>query len=219
MATMKKTRKYYFTVEGETEQWYFEWLQKQINDEPSSNCNAAIKCVVQKDPLKYTKTLTVTHKTIVTHVVDYESGEPVHTKQFAAMLERMRKAESLGKQIKYRLGYSNFSFELWMVLHKTDCNGHLTHRDHYLALLNRAYAESFENLDQYKHEDNFHRILRKLSLADVRLAVQRAEAITRNNEESGYVLQKQKGYSYYRENPSLSIGVAIAGILRECGLM
>ena len=30
MAIMKQTVKYYFTVEGETEQWYLQWLQKQI---------------------------------------------------------------------------------------------------------------------------------------------------------------------------------------------
>lgn len=28
----KQTKKYYFSVEGETEKWYLEWLQKQIND-------------------------------------------------------------------------------------------------------------------------------------------------------------------------------------------
>ena len=27
----KQTKKYYFSVEGETEKWYLEWLQKQIN--------------------------------------------------------------------------------------------------------------------------------------------------------------------------------------------
>lgn len=27
----KKNKKYYFSVEGETEQWYLEWLEKYIN--------------------------------------------------------------------------------------------------------------------------------------------------------------------------------------------
>ena len=26
------------------------------------------------------------------------------------------------KNITYKLGYSNFTFELWMILHKQDCN-------------------------------------------------------------------------------------------------
>lgn len=27
----KENRRYVFTVEGETEQWYFDWLEDQIN--------------------------------------------------------------------------------------------------------------------------------------------------------------------------------------------
>ena len=29
----KETRKYYFSVEGETEHWYLNWLQNTINAE------------------------------------------------------------------------------------------------------------------------------------------------------------------------------------------
>jgi len=36
MGNRKITRKYYFTVDGETEQWYFEWLAKQINCTPDA---------------------------------------------------------------------------------------------------------------------------------------------------------------------------------------
>lgn len=32
----------------------------------------------------------------------------------------MESAQNLGKSIKYKLGYSNFTFELWMILHKND---------------------------------------------------------------------------------------------------
>jgi len=28
---MKENRKYYFTVEGETEKWYLQWLQDTVN--------------------------------------------------------------------------------------------------------------------------------------------------------------------------------------------
>ena len=29
----KETNKYYFSVEGETEQWYLEWLEKTIQSD------------------------------------------------------------------------------------------------------------------------------------------------------------------------------------------
>lgn len=32
MIKRKSILKYYFSVEGDTEQWYLEWLQNQINN-------------------------------------------------------------------------------------------------------------------------------------------------------------------------------------------
>ena len=34
---MKKTKKYYFSVEGETERQYLKWLQNTINNIPDDN--------------------------------------------------------------------------------------------------------------------------------------------------------------------------------------
>jgi len=217
MAKRKITRKYYFSVDGETELWYFKWLEKQINNSGaiyrvSFNCK-------KKDPLKYAKNLTITQPTEVTHVFDYESHEQVHSTHFKTTLERMREAGRLGKSISYKSGYSNFAFELWIVLHKSDCFGSLVHRSKYLTAINRAFNEHFENLDQYKHESNFLRVLKKLHLQDVKDAVLRAKAITNRNKEYGYSLMNYKGYLYYRENPSLSIWESVSNILSDCGLI
>lgn len=219
MARMKEHRKYYFTVEGETEQWYLQWLQNQINTEPASIYKVSLDCPIQKNPVKRAKSLIITGKTDITHIFDYESDEDVHTTQFQTALDRMKKAQSLGKEIKYHLGYSNFTFELWMILHRMDCNRSFTHRRQYITPINRAYDENFEDLDQYKHEDNFKRVLGKLTLADVRRAIERAKMVMQRNEECGYVLLQYKRFRYYRENPSLSIWESIENILRECELM
>ncbi len=106
-----------------------------------------------------------------------------------------------------------------MILHKANCNGALTHRRQYLTPLNRAYGEQFEDLDQYKHEDNFKRVLSKLSLDDVRMAIQRAKIIMQRNQESGCIPMQYKGYSYYRENPSISLWEIIQKILSDCKLL
>lgn len=55
MAKRKPTNKYYFSVEGETEQWYLKWLQDTID------------CPVRKNPLKHAKSLTVTRKIEIYH--------------------------------------------------------------------------------------------------------------------------------------------------------
>jgi hypothetical protein len=215
----KENRTYYFSVEGETEQWYLEWLQRTINDEPAAKYTVKLDSKIQKDPLARAKRLTILNKTEITHIFDYESEEPIHAQQFKTALDRMKKAQDSGKNIKYQLGYNNFTFELWIILHMADCNGALTNRHQYLAPLNRAYHENFENLDQYKHEDNFKRILSRLTLDHVREAILRAKTIMQRNKELGYVLQQYRGYKYYKENPSLSIWEAVERILTDCQLI
>lgn len=218
MTNRKITNTYFFTVDGETELWYFEWLEKQINENPDAKYRVSLKRK-KKTPLKYAKSHTVLERTEITHIFDFESEEAVHTDHFFKMLDEMKKSELLGKQIKYKSGYSNFTFELWMVLHKSDCSGSFAHRRQYLEPINRAYGEHFGNLDQYKHENDFKRVLGKLCLEDVKNAVHRAKAITDKNEENGYTLHEYKTYKYYRENPSLAIWETVERILCECGIM
>ncbi|WP_367568192.1 RloB family protein [Lacrimispora sp.] len=215
----KENRTYYFSVEGETEKWYLDWLQDLINANPAAKYTVKLDSKIQKDPLARAKGLTILGKTEIIHIFDRESEEDVHVTQFKTTLDRMKMAQSIGKSITYRLGYSNFTFELWMILHKSDCNGSLTHRSQYLVPLNKAYNEKFENLDQYKHEDNFKRILKQLTLEHVHAAIQRSKAIMRRNQESGYILQEYKRYKFYKENPALSIWESIEKILRECELL
>ena len=120
------------------------------------------------------------------HICDVESNEQVHVDKFKNILSEMREAKAQ-KKISYVLGYSNFTFELWMVLHK--------------------------------REDAFVRCLKKLTLENVRAAVQRAETITSLNEKAGKALAQYKGYSYYRDNPALSIHIVVKTILDECGVL
>jgi len=215
----KKNNTYYFSVEGETEKWYFEWLQRTINANSESLYTVKFDCSKQKDPLKRAKGLVVLAKTEITHVVDRESEETIHVRQFETMLNRMKEAENLGKSIKYNLGYSNFAFELWIVLHKSDCYSSLTNRRQYLPFINHAFFEQFENLNHYKEEANFKRILGKLTLDDVKEAIKRAEYIMRIKHENGYLPRQYKGYKYYTENPSLSVWEIVKKILFDCGLL
>lgn len=196
-----------------------DWLQNAINAAPEATYTVKLDSKIQKNPLARVKRLTILEKTEITHVFDRESEEPSHIKQFQTTLDQMKAAQTIGKSIKYKLGYSNLTFELWIILHKADCNGPLTHRSQYLIPLNRAYREKFENLEQYKQADNFKRVLGKLNLEDVRQAVRRAKTIMKRNEDSGYKLQQYKGYSYYKQNPSLSIWETVEKILSECGIL
>lgn len=171
---MRPNYKYYFTVEGETEQWYLQWLQSIINAEPSSIYTVIFNCPIQKDSLAGAKKLIALGSTEITHIFDCESNDKCHKKQFQKTLDRMKDAQDpklVGKKISYLLGYSNFTFELWMVLHKSDCNGALSNRTQYLEHINKAYSENFEDLDHYKKEAEFKRMLKQLTLSDVKDAI------------------------------------------------
>ena len=111
MAKRKPTNKYYFSVEGETEQWYLKWLQDTINNTEKAACKVSIDCPVRKNPLKHAKSLTVTRKIEIYHFFDYESDEPLHVKGFQEALDNMKKAEKIGKQIgvQVRLQEENVS--------------------------------------------------------------------------------------------------------------
>lgn len=219
MIKRKQTKKYYFSVEGETEQWYLKWLQDLINNTEKSACKVSIDCPVRKNPLKYAKALTVTKKVEIYHFFDYESDEPIHVQGFQDTMDNMKRAEQLGKQIKYKSGYSNFTFDLWIILHMTDCNASYAHRRQYIMPINKAFGERFENMDEYKHEDNFKRCLNKMNLSNVLDAIRRARRIMQRNQENGYTLHQRKGYKYYKENPSLSAWEAIEKILKDCELL
>ena len=147
MVKLKETKKFTLTVEGETEKWYFEWLEKLINTNEDAEYKVSIIAKVQQNPSKFAKSQTSFSTPTIVHICDVESNEPVHKKKFLCILDQIDSANKLGKRIKYNLGYSNFTFELWIALHKVNCNGPLTNRSQYITHINRAFGENFEDLD------------------------------------------------------------------------
>ncbi|NLX93449.1 MAG: RloB domain-containing protein [Clostridiales bacterium] len=220
MAPRKEIRQYWFTVEGETEKWYLEWLRETINKKPEALYQISIKSKVEQNPMKFAKVVNPISARVVTHWCDYESNDAAHVSKFEGILKQLRESTgSKGKNFKYNLGYSNFTFELWMVLHKKDCNGSFANRSQYLAPINSAYQENFEDLDKFKREANFKRVLNKLTLNDVASAVNRAKVIMNNNKTNKLKLMIYGRYKYYIDNPSLTIWESVEEILKDCNIM
>lgn len=215
----KQTLTYYFSVEGETEQWYLEWLEAQIN--ANENANYIVKFItkVEKDPVSFIKKLVVQKKTTIWHLSDIEGSSDEQIQTVHNTLGRLKEAKSLGKSVIYKWGYSNLSFDLWMILHKQSCNAELTDVGKYLAHINRVFDEHFESMKEYKEEANFKRCLGKLTFPEVLTALSRAKAIMQRNERDGYQLAQFKGYRYYIHNPSLDLWQPVETILSDCGLL
>ena len=58
MPERKETKKYTFTVEGETEKWYLDWLAEQINSCEEAKYKVSIVAKVQQSPSKFAKSQT-----------------------------------------------------------------------------------------------------------------------------------------------------------------
>lgn len=215
----RETRKYCFTVEGQTEKWYLQWLENQIRTAPDAKYIASIHTKVESDPQKYAKRVNPVTTPKVTHLCDYECDDGFHIQRFQNVLKKLKNANSTqGRKLKYSLGYSNYTFELWVILHKRDCRAVQTDRKKYLSFINQIFCEQFAGLSEYKEENNFKRCLSKLNIEDVKLAIHRSQEIMQNNRDTKTPVEYM-GFTYYRDNPSLSIWESVKDILIDCGLL
>lgn len=214
----RKTQvKYYFSVEGDTEKWYLDWLEKIINNDPNSVITVKLDSKIEKSPQRRVKRMSIITQTEIWHLCDYESNGHQHSTELKKVIDEMADIKNHGKKVTYKFGYSNLTFDLWIILHKAEMKAPQTHRSNYLQYINRAYNEHFESMDKYKQERNFKKCLSKLTLEDVRTEIKRSKQIMKQNEEVN-VPKKHRKYEYYEENPSLAIWEIIEKILKDCEL-
>lgn len=219
---MKKVNSYYFSVEGENEKWYFEHLQKLINNSNEAVFNVQFEPKIEKSPLSRIKAINVPvysrQKLPVFHIVDYESDSPEHTAQFKKMLDELKIIKIKRTAYNYKLGYSNFAFELWLILHKRTGEFSVADRSKYVEQINTLYGTNFTKLKDNKNRDTFDKLLEQISLEDVKRAICNSQKIRLYQEDIGHHMVEYKGFKYYRENPDLTINECVEIILKECGI-
>lgn len=210
---------YYFSVEGQTERLYLKWLEDLINKESGNKYKVFFDVVVTPYPSKRVKNIPKNIENTLYHLCDYESNDPYHKDLFRNILDQMAQAKKKKFVKDYLLGYSNQTFELWMILHKMDYFAPNVHRKNYVQQINKAYKTNYRGNQEYKREDSFKKLLKTLTLDDVLAAIQREKAIMKRNKNLDYQLFEYKGYNYYQNNPSTSVGSIIEKILIENGLI
>ena len=218
---MKKIcNKYYLSVEGETEKWYFERLQELINANEKIPFSVKFDIKINKSITSRAKSISAIYKTSAFHICDYESNEQVHIEQFEQVLKELKDVKKINKNINYKLGYCNFSFDLWIILHKKQQLGPISHRKQYVHGINSAYKENFQFIEDYKEEKNFKRILSQISLDDVITAVKNGDEMRRKNEEDSKDKCRIYGkFKYFTENPDMTINECVRQILEECEII
>ena len=160
----KICNQYFFSVEGETEELYLKHLQNLINSDENLEFKVKFDIKICKWINKRAKRITAPYKVRCFHICDYESNSKEHKKNFQEILKQINDVKKINKNLNYTLGYSNYTFELWIILHKSKLFSYKGNRRQYLKEINNAYGEKFKSLDQYKEEKNFKRILNKIQL-------------------------------------------------------
>ena len=214
----KSNLQYWFTVEGDTEKWYLDHVQRVLNNSDETIKSVHIESKVCKSPKSFVKNTTALITPEITHLCDIESNSPEHLNNFSNILSELAFAKKQ-KGIKYELGYSNYTFELWIILHKQQLKASLSDRSQYLNYINASYSQSFSSMSEYKEKDNFQKVLDRIDLNSIMLAIKHAEDIEKQNKENRVRSKSEYGIKFYLDNPSLSIHTRIKRILEDCKLL
>lgn len=213
----KINKQYWFSVEGNTEEWYLDHLQHLINTCGESKYTVSINHKRCTSPKSYIKQVVPRTASEVIHLCDIESTCDEHMKNFSNVLQELQFAQK-ARGVKYSIGYTNYTFELWIILHKKLLTTHLSDRNDYLKHINAEYSKKFCNLSEYKEKRNFQTVLECIDLDSVKIAIDNAERIEELNDKNGVNRKDEYGVKYYVDNPSLSIHKAIDQILKDCKL-
>ena len=90
---MLETRKYVLTVEGETEKWYFLWLNEEINKTEYRKYNVSIVPKVEQSPRNFYKGINTKTTPEVFHICDVENTDKYHIDKFENILKEMSEAK------------------------------------------------------------------------------------------------------------------------------
>lgn len=217
-SSRKEEKTFYFSVEGQTEKLYLQWLEETINA-LSPKYKVFFNIIVSRNPLKRINSLPAKEVNTVYHLCDFESNDPYHTKQFIQMLDNLSKAKKHKKIKDFKLGYSNQTFDLWIILHQMDSTAPNIDRKQYINQINKAFNKKYRGMQEFKKEENLKRLFKTFTLENLKDAIAREKHIEKRNKNIGHKEHEYKGFHYYKENPSITVGQLMEDILRECELL
>jgi len=224
----KESRVIRMSVEGiNCERLYFKHLAKLINRSGSNMYNLKIDPKV-RSPKQYARSIASlpqekrknNRKIPFFHIQDIEDYyNDGFRRKFEEVISEMREAEEEW-DLSYEMGYSNYTFELWMLLHAADMKYAIRDRYAYLDPINRWFNKRYKDLDEFKAEAEFQSILDQyVTLDSIWKAIKRAEKIKNANKDEGKKTMSYKNVEFYPDNPDLSIHLVVRQILDICGVI
>lgn len=212
--------RFYISCEGETERWYFEWLQRQINKDKRTREKIDF-CFKNISPSSFAKsnknafTNAMIEGTKFCRVQDIEDYSECQIKAFHNLLKSNKEAKNILKKVSFIIGYSNYTFEVWIIAHKTKVKS-VAHRDHYYRQINSAFGKKFENNCDYKSKSNFESILKLLTLDDViNNALPECQRFkSKNSTDDPQSKRSMYGFTYMLKEPDTTLDDFVKIILK-----
>ena len=127
---------------------------------------------------------------------------------------KYEEAIDLAKENKIELGYSNYSFDLWLLLHKEDYFAVVPNQKEYEDELRRVYGLPAE--ESIKRGRKVERILEQIEWPDIKTAIERAEKIAIDNE--GRQENITAGNNIYYDNPDTQMHVLLKFLFKKVGV-
>lgn len=209
---IKESENYLCSFEGESqEKIYFERLEKLINESSEAKKRVKFKPASTShggDPYEVAKKLLASNvfhdKNKMAAVFDYDGKDT-----------KFKDALELCEKEGVYPAYSNFSFELWLLLHKVDCASCVTNSSDYISKIKRAYGLLPD--ENIKDERVMQKIVEQITLQDINDAIERAKRLEQRAQESGEILCSINGTVHYRQ-PYIMIHKFIEDVLENVGL-
>ena len=216
------TLNYYISCEGETEEWYFSWLQDQINKDQRVKNKVKLYHNKGRNATDFAKSNQGIFNPCKCFYMlqDVESYSEEHIKRLHSSCDDIKKASQILRKCQFSLAYSNFTFEVWMIAHKKSVPSIVDRRTYYQEI-NKAFHESFISNADYKKERNFHKLLEKLTLDDViNFALPECQRIRTYNEANHLSsIRRYKGLVYFLNNPDSNVDQIVCTILQDSGII
>lgn len=199
-------RETYFCVcAGQQEEMYLKHLAFLLKDFPERVVTFNTTC---GSPEKLKKNYTE-YDNAALFDYDFNDIEFRQNLQICEQLQRKSRREK-GKNVYH--AYSNVNIDLWFILHKEDFNRPVTSNDAYIADVRRIYGLNQEA--DIKERANLGRILKQITLEDVKCAIRRADQIrARKLETDCFMLGTIACYG----NPDFSLHDFLKIVLQDCG--
>lgn len=128
---------------------------------------------------------------------------------------KFEEAIELANENRIELGYTNFCFDLWIILHKADCFGTVLHQDDYADEVRRVFGLPITA--NIKKSSNVEKIMEQITLEDIKTAIIRADKIDTSNLTQTPNYTSQKNIVYYN-NPDTQVHTALKSIFQKVGI-